>query len=223
MDKSKPIIHNGKDVSLDQNPGTLPNMSAALTNWFKVIQLEKVTKETVNHEIVEKTCQLAIRGVIQPYEPTKLEMKMEGQRTWQWFQLHALPDPALYLDDIVWISNIRCRVMTKQNYSAYGYVEYHLQQDYQDRPTAPPYPNVEEILKYTGDIDLTGPSLTADVTVIDSVEDATKAHWRLYLMNDDGSLTPYTEDDAIQVIDTETVRITVDTSGVYRLTGIQPT
>jgi hypothetical protein len=71
------------------------------------------------------------QGVIQPFTERQLSLKPEGERAWSWFWLHADPVVTLEIDDVVLFKGVQTRVMAKKDYALYGYVEYHLVQDWQ--------------------------------------------------------------------------------------------
>lgn len=124
------MISNAKDTSLTANPGTLPNMQAALLDYFLPMTFTVVTKSVVDHESVEARVQTATRGVWQPLSPQKVMMKPEGQRKWKWQQIHATLDLVLEVDSVIERNGEKFRVMDRLDYREYGYVEYHVQGDY---------------------------------------------------------------------------------------------
>lgn len=123
-------IKNASDVSLADNPGTLPNLSEAMTSWFQTMTFTRLTKAIVNFSTVETPVSYTFTGVKQPFSPEQLEMKPEGMRSWKWFTIHALPDLILATDDIITLTGIDYRVMTKRDYKEYGYVQYEVVEDY---------------------------------------------------------------------------------------------
>lgn len=128
-------IQNAKNVLLNQNPGSLPDVSGALLEWFQPLIFTKITKETVNFQLRETQTEVNTFGVIQPLSGRNLQMKPEGQRKWDWQQLHAAIGTPLAVDDIVVSVNLKdgntpYRIMSKKDYSAYGYIVYELQEDY---------------------------------------------------------------------------------------------
>lgn len=125
-----PIL-NGSSVSLSSNPGTLPNVSDAMANWFQLLTFTKITKQTVNFKLVETRTDFSFYGVKQPFTAQQLEMKPEGQRTWKWFTVHAYPNLVLVPDEVIFFGTQNFRVMQKLDYLEYGYLEYHIAQDYQ--------------------------------------------------------------------------------------------
>jgi hypothetical protein len=60
----------------------------------------------------------------------KLMMKPEGQQAWDWFMVHSQPQLNLEVDNVIIYRSKQYRVMAKKDYSLYGYIEYHLVDDY---------------------------------------------------------------------------------------------
>lgn len=131
-------ISNAKDTLLNQNSGTLPNMSDALLDWFQKMTFTRIVKNIVNFQVVETPTNTDFQGVWQPSSPQALLMKSEGQRQWKWFTVHA--DPSLHLDpdEIITYLGTQYRVMNKLDYTEYAYIEYELIQDYTG--SGPPTP-----------------------------------------------------------------------------------
>lgn len=125
-----PPIQNAADQLLDSNTGTLPNVQGAMANWFQPLSFKQITKSVVNFQNVETTATTRFQGVRQPLSAQKLMMKPEGQRSWRWETIHAYPDLILQPDDIIIFSDRPYRVMEKYDWQEYGYLEYHITQDY---------------------------------------------------------------------------------------------
>ncbi len=124
------MITNAKDQSLFANPGTLPDVSGALLNWFQRLYFTKIEKTIVDFDLVESEQEYSAMGVRQPMSAQKLSMKPEGQRAWKWETIHALPDTILAPDEIIKFLNVRYRVMEKLDWKEYGFVEYHIIEDF---------------------------------------------------------------------------------------------
>lgn len=124
------MIKNAADTLLSSNTGTLPDMSSALFDYLQPMVFEVITKNIVNFQSTEVAAFLNLNGVIQPFSAAQLLIKPEGQRAWAWYMLHADTSTLLKNDDAVKYLNIQYRVMSTTDYSAYGYVEYHLISDY---------------------------------------------------------------------------------------------
>lgn len=128
---NSPII-SAANKPLSQNIGSLPQMSDALGDWLQPMKFQQVTKTTVNMQVVETFADINMQAVRQPLSAQQVMMKPEGQRTWRWDRLHALPTPELVVDSRVLYQGIEYRVMGKWPWPEYGYIEYHLTQDYED-------------------------------------------------------------------------------------------
>lgn len=123
-------IYNASDVLLNENPGTLPDMSSTLLNYFQNLKFILLTKTTVNFQLKETETVLDFLGVVQPLTSQKLAMKPEGQRAWNWSMVHALPGLSLKVDDKFKYRDLFYRVMAKTDYTEYGYTYYEIVQDY---------------------------------------------------------------------------------------------
>lgn len=115
---------------MDLDVGTIPNVSGALNDWFQKLTFSVVTKAVVNSVVTETLTTTVSKGVWQPFSPQQLLLKPEGQRAWKWFTVHALPSLILSPDDVFVFKTVRYRVMQKLDWKEYGYVEYHIIQDY---------------------------------------------------------------------------------------------
>lgn len=123
-------IGNAKDRPINVQTGTVPNVSGAMQNWFQPMVFTLVTKTVVAFQNVEVANDIAFRGVIQPLSGRRLELKPEGQRAWNWSWLHSDPSLALDVDDVVYYLGVQTRIMSRKDYSIYGYIEYEIVQDW---------------------------------------------------------------------------------------------
>lgn len=124
------IFLNGKNVPLNAKAGTVPQMGDALLDWFQPMVFEPVGKMVEGFMVVETGTPLNFQGVWQPLTERQLMIKPEGERAWSWFWVHADPSLILEVDDVVTYLGKQSRVMTHKDYSLYGYVEYHIVQDW---------------------------------------------------------------------------------------------
>lgn len=125
------MIFNAKDRPLNCNPGTLPNLSGALLNWFQRMTFTKVTKTVVDFQVVEQEDEYTALGVRLPMQPQQVVIKPEGQRSWRWEVVFATPDLILNPDEIIRFGSVKYRVMGKLDWKEYGYLEYHISQDFE--------------------------------------------------------------------------------------------
>lgn len=127
---SQPPIYNAADNPLSISIGTLPNVNDALADWFQPVTFGVITKTIVNFQNKETVVDITFNGVVQPLEARKLKMMPHGQRKWPPLMVHSDPSLELAVDDVIIYLAVQYRVMEKLNYTAYGYNEYHLIQDY---------------------------------------------------------------------------------------------
>jgi hypothetical protein len=125
-------IKNGKNTLLNQNTGTLPDVSGAMRNWFQTMTFTTIVKDVVNFEVTEIKTDITFQGVIQPFSKQDLQMKPEGQRAWRWYTLHTETQLELDPDEEVEYLGLTYRVKGKGIYNPYGYYEYELVEDYQE-------------------------------------------------------------------------------------------
>lgn len=123
-------IFNAKNLLLNHNSGTLPEVADTIMDWFQPMTFEIVTKAVVGFQLKETPTSISFQGVWQPYQPRELDMQAHGQRKWGWYRLHALPGIDLLTDDVVIYLGIQYRVLSKLTYKLYGYDEYKLLVDY---------------------------------------------------------------------------------------------
>lgn len=123
-------IKNASSVPLSANPGTLPDVQAAMLDWFQKLTFTMIVKTTVNFAVVETPTAFDFWGVRQPFSPQQLRMKPEGERKWKWQTIHAYPDLILEIDDVITFAGENYRVDQKLDWQEYGYVEYHIVQDF---------------------------------------------------------------------------------------------
>ena len=123
------MIMNGKDFKIGAR-SNLPDVSDALLDWFQNMTFDLITKAITDYDLTETATTISTKGVRQPFSAQQLSIKPEGQRAWKWETLHCLPNVKLNPDDIVVFNGVRYRVMEKLDYSEYGYLEYHIIQDY---------------------------------------------------------------------------------------------
>lgn len=127
---SKAPIFSAKNIPLSQNTGNLPNMASALEGWMQPMVFGTVTKTMINSVVREVMTTIEFQGVMQPFSFEQLAIKPEGERSWKWYMLHAQIGLQLETDSVVNYQDVQYRVMEKGDYKEYGYVEYHLIQDF---------------------------------------------------------------------------------------------
>lgn len=108
----------------------MPDVSGAMLDYFQPMTFTLLTKTATGFEAVETGTPINFRGLIQPSTDRKLAMLPEGQRSWTWLELHAETVLQLQTDDVVLYQGVQTRVMTRKDYSLYGYNHYTLVQDW---------------------------------------------------------------------------------------------
>ena len=123
-------IFNAASKPLFDKSGTVPDVSGALQDYYQPMQFTTVSKAVQGFQVAETPTPINFQGTIQPFTDRQLFFKPEGQRAWSWYWLHADSSLSLNVDDIVLWKGKQTRVMSRKEYELYGYVEYHLVQDW---------------------------------------------------------------------------------------------
>jgi len=90
-----------------------------------------IKKTTDNFQVVETEKQIVFQGIVENLKPTDLEMKPEGQRKWRWISVWTTPELELEIDDRFSYQHVNYRVMSKNDWTAYGYASYECMEDYE--------------------------------------------------------------------------------------------
>lgn len=111
----------------------MPQMANTLNGWEVPLLLIKVTQNIVDGDLVTTEQSINFQGVWQPLKDEALELKPEGQRSWEWIWIHAKSSELnLETADKVKFKNKRYKVMSKKDYGLNGFVEYQLCRDYEE-------------------------------------------------------------------------------------------
>lgn len=127
---SPTVLGNAKNIPLNTRAGSVPDVSGAMLDYFQPMVFGVVDTETVGFQSVQTQTQVSFQGVIQPLTERQLMLKPEGQRAWSWFWVHADPTLTLEVDSVITYLGVQYRVMSHKDYRLYGYVEYHLVEDW---------------------------------------------------------------------------------------------
>ena len=123
------MILQGNKTLVGNSP-YLPDVNGAVRNLFQNIQIGTVSKTQVNGYTQEVIVYNNILADVQTLNPKELLIKPEGQRGWRWKKLHCTLEVTFNLDDIVYLENIKFRVMALSTWLRYGYQEVHLAEDF---------------------------------------------------------------------------------------------
>lgn len=111
--------------------GGIPNVEGTLSDWFKTMKIGVTVKTVVDFQLSETINYVDIQAVLQPFTTKQLQLKPEGQRSWNWETLHVKgTDQEFCLDDHVYIDGMKYRIMQKFEWQRYGFLEYQIIQDF---------------------------------------------------------------------------------------------
>ena len=117
--------------SLNQLSG-VPQVGAAFDGWQMPISLTKRVQTVTNGIVGYVDSAINFRGIIQPLSPQQLALKPEGQRSWDWLQIHCRPGTLnLTTNDQIVYNSLIFKVMAINDYSLNGFIEYHVVIEYQ--------------------------------------------------------------------------------------------
>lgn len=126
------FFNRNKSISSMAKSG-MPQMANTLNGWEVPLLLIKVTQNIVDGDLVTTEQSINFQGVWQPLKDEALELKPEGQRSWEWIWIHAKSSELnLETADKVKFKNKRYKVMSKKDYGLNGFVEYQLCRDYEE-------------------------------------------------------------------------------------------
>jgi hypothetical protein len=119
-----PPLINANALTLQQNVGGLPDVSAAVMTLLQPVSVDLVFQQMINGYYKPiKNLTVNTQACIQPL-PQELAIKMEGERNWRWNLIHILPNVDLNNNDLITLFNIQYKVMKKENWAKYGYLTY---------------------------------------------------------------------------------------------------
>lgn len=110
----------------------MPQMATTLSGWEVPLELVRLTQTMDEGDVNHSEQKIKFKGVWQPLKDEALELKPEGQRSWEWIWVHAVAGTLnLETADKVIFNGKRYKVMDKKDYSLNGFVEYQLVEDYE--------------------------------------------------------------------------------------------
>lgn len=126
---------NNRSISSMMRSG-MPQMNTTLTGWEVPLTLVKITQDVIDGDLQTVETQINFKGVWQPLKDETLQLKPEGQRSWEWVWIHA-KSGSLNLEtaDKVIFNNKRYKVVEKKDYGLNSFVEYQLVRDYEETET----------------------------------------------------------------------------------------
>lgn len=124
------VIQNGNSIPVNQNCGTIVDVSGALFDTMQPMTFTTTVKSIVDFQVVETPTVYNFQGNWQAFTSRQLMMKPEGQRAWSWFTVYAQPGLFLIPDQVVHYLGVQYRVMASKEFNLNGYVNYELIQDW---------------------------------------------------------------------------------------------
>jgi hypothetical protein len=110
----------------------MPQISTAFAGWMNNITIVRITQTIVNGFSEDAEEQITFKGTIQPLNPRSIALKPEGQRDWEWLQIHCFAGNLnLVPNDRIIYNSIKYKIMASLDYSLNNYIEYHLVRDYE--------------------------------------------------------------------------------------------
>ena len=110
----------------------MPNMANTLNGWEAPLELIREIQSVTDGDLSTTEEYITFQGVWQPLRDEQLQLKPEGQRSWEWYWIHAKAETLnLNTADKVIFNGERYKVMNKKDYSLNGYVEYQVIRDYE--------------------------------------------------------------------------------------------
>lgn len=117
---------------LNQQSG-MPQMAAAFRNWMITLYLIRIEQRVTEGFVEQVETPIRVQGTWQPLSPDEIKLKPDGQRSWEWIDLHIVGKTMVFAtNDRVSRDGIRYKVMAVKDWTLNNYSEYHLVLDYQD-------------------------------------------------------------------------------------------
>jgi hypothetical protein len=123
-----PIIGAGRRNVLS-GASTMPNMRSAINGWVKPITMIRIRQRIVEGESQPIKVSIRTTGVIIPMKES-LVLKKEGDRSWKWSELYTTRDLDLETNDLVEISQLRYKVMSRLPYDDFSFRKFELIQNF---------------------------------------------------------------------------------------------
>lgn len=111
----------------------MPQMDTTLVGWEVPLTLIKIIQNVIDGDLQTTETTITFKGIWQPLKNEALELKPEGQRSWEWIWIHAKSSELnLETGDKVKFKNKRYKVTEKKDYGLNSFVEYNLCRDYEE-------------------------------------------------------------------------------------------
>lgn len=123
-------IRCASSIPLNENQGTIPDVSGALLDWLQTITFTNIVKSVVLFQNVETPTSVTFEGTWIAFSGQQLQKMERGQRSWKWYTCCSLTQLPLSVDDVVTYLGTQFRVDYVGDYNQYGFYQYHMVNDY---------------------------------------------------------------------------------------------
>lgn len=124
------FIRNAANVPLNKINGTVPDVSGAMQDRFQPMVFAKLIKTVQGFQLVENSAPIEFQGVIFPFTPRELKILPIGERSWSWYSVFSESGIDLKTDDVIQYEGKNFRIMSKLNFTLYGYDQYTMVTDW---------------------------------------------------------------------------------------------
>lgn len=124
-----PIV-NGKDLPFGQSLAGLPNVAAAVIQYFQPVTVGIIKSTQVNGRTQTIVQQYVCTQGVRIATDNKLIISKTGERFWAHEDVYFLSEILLKPDDLFLWNNLQYRVLAIEAWTEYGYNKYTVLQDY---------------------------------------------------------------------------------------------
>ena len=123
----------GRTIKINQLSANLPDVSEVMNGWEVPMTANYVTQTLVDGVVVDTEVNKPIKGISQPLKAEEIALKDEGQRAWNWVQVHVREATygELQPAQILIINSVPHKIMAKKDWTLDGYREYHVIRDFE--------------------------------------------------------------------------------------------
>lgn len=122
-------MQNGNKLKVN-SASTLPQFDNVVEQFLQPMSVGVIEKQMIDGYLTEIILKKKIMAVRTPLTTKDLIIKPEGQRGWSWERLVTTSDVIFNLDDRIYFDQTKYRVMARAAYKEYGFLEYHITQDF---------------------------------------------------------------------------------------------
>ena len=123
-------IRNACYRKLSNAASSLPDVGAAIMEILQPAKVSYVQKQQIAGYTQEVLIEIDTKISIQSMDPEKLQMRSEGQRSWNSFRVYALSNLDLDTDSIFTVKGDNYRILSKTDWKDFGFIEYSTVEDY---------------------------------------------------------------------------------------------